>query len=92
MPKVGTQTIVRVTLGEHIVERRFKTDNTLNGVVDYLGSLSSLLATKINSGEWVLINSTTFPIKHVELNIDRNKTFYALEMWPSAWLTVQPRE
>jgi hypothetical protein len=92
MPKVGTQTIVRITLGEHIVERRFKTDNTLNGVVDYLGSLSSLLATKINSGEWVLINSTTFPIKHVELNIDRNKTFYALEMWPSAWLTVQPRE
>ena len=89
--KVGTQTIVRITLGSHTVSRRFRTDNTLNAAINYLGSLSSLVPTKIASGEWTLMNTTTFPDRLLDLSVDRNKTFYALEMWPSTWLTVRPR-
>ena len=88
--KVGTQTIVRITLGQKTVERRFRTDNTLNAAIHYLGSLSSLLVTKINNGEWKLVNTTTFPEQMLDLDVDLNKTFYALSMWPSAWLTVRP--
>lgn len=89
--KVGTQTLVRIVLGSHTVERRFRTDNTLNAAVNFLGSLNSLVPTKIDNGEWVLVNTTTFPEREIDLETDRLKTFYALEMWPSAWLTVRPR-
>ena len=89
--KQGTQTLVRITLGAHTVDRRFRTDNTLNAAINYLGSLSSLIPTKIDNGEWILINTTTFPEQILDLNIDRNKTFYALEMWPSAWLELRAK-
>jgi len=89
--KVGSQTILRITLGSQTLSRRFRTDNTLNAAIDYMGSRSSLLPEKILSGEWILMNTTTFPEQPIDLSLDRTRTFTTLEMWPSAELTVRPK-
>jgi hypothetical protein len=88
--KVGSQTKLRITMGSQTIERRFRTDNTLNAVIDYMGSRSSLLPQKILSGEWTLMNTTTFPEQPIDLSLDRTRTFTVLELWPSGELTVRP--
>jgi hypothetical protein len=88
--KQGTNTTVRIKLGDQYVNRRFRTDNTLQAAVDFLGSLSSLVPGKLDAREWKLVNTTTFPARDVDLETDRRRTFYALEMWPSAELTLEP--
>lgn len=88
--KEGTNTNLRVKLGEHYVTRRFRTDNTLQAAIDFLGSLSSIVPGKLLANEWKLVNSTTFPARDVDLKTDLKRTFYALDMWPSAELTLEP--
>jgi len=88
--KQGTNTTLRIKLGDQYVTRRFRTDNTLQGVVDFLGSLSSIVPGKLDAREWKLVNTTTFPARDVDLETDRRRTFFALEMWPSAELTLKP--
>jgi hypothetical protein len=88
--KQGTNTTLRIRLGDQYVNRRFRTDNTLQAAVDFLGSLSSLVPDKLDAREWKLVNTTTFPARDVDLETDRRRTFFALEMWPSAELTLEP--
>ena len=89
--KSGSNTNLRVKLGDdRFLTRRFRTDNTLQAAIDWLGSLSSLVPAKLGTGEWKLVNTTTFPARDVDLAMDRKRTFYALGMWPSAEITLLP--
>merc|ERR1712146_124392 len=86
--RVGQNTTIRFKLGERFQSRRFRSDNTLQAAINHMGSMSSLIPSKLETGDWILVNSTTFPPENVDLDMSLRQTFYALGMWPSAELTI----
>jgi len=88
----GQQTRIICVIGGTRLERRFPSDADLGHVLNFLGSQSSVLLTKIQSGEWALMNTTTFPEERIEMDErTRGSTLYALGMWPSAELTIRQK-
>eukprot|EP00944_MAST-04C_sp_MAST-4C-sp1_P014605 g14605.t1 len=80
----GEQTKITFVISEKRFSRRFPSDCSLhNSILNWLGTLSSIIPAKIISGEWILMNTTMFPSKPMEFCESRNKTLYALKLWPS---------
>ena len=80
----GEQTKITFVISEKRFSRRFPSDCSLhNSILNWLGTLSSIIPAKIISGDWILMNTTMFPSKPMEFCESKNKTLYALKLWPS---------
>jgi hypothetical protein len=86
-------TRIGVTFGSgpfSAARRRFAADDTLADVRTWLGAEhSSLVAGKLQSGEFVLVNATLRETSLLDLKRDADKTLHALGLWPGAELAVK---
>lgn len=88
---VAGTTRIRVFCGDHVVERRFHSDDVVNGIIMWLGAeRSSLIPGKLASGSWELVNSTLYPPHVMELEDLYDTTLQSAGLWPGAELKVQP--
>ena len=80
----GEQTKITFVISEKRFSRRFPSDCSLqDSILNWLGTLSSIIPAKIFSGEWILMNTTMFPSTPMEFCESKDKTLYALKLWPS---------
>ncbi len=80
----GEQTKITFVISKKRFTRRFPSDCSLvDTVINWLGSLNSVIPKKIISGEWILKNTTMFPSTDIDFNDSKNNTLYGLKLWPS---------
>jgi len=92
-PELGVAgtTVIRVFFSDKVVQRRFNSDDIVEGIIMWLGAEhSSVIPKKLRSGEWELTNATLFPEAVVDVNEVEQKTLQAANFWPSAELRIQP--
>eukprot|EP00505_MAST-04D_sp_SCG-Rhode-Island_P003785 Stramenopile-MAST_4_protein_3785 len=90
-PAVGEmqQTRICIILGKTRFERRFYTDCTLVSVMNYAGSINSIIPRKVENKDWEFVNSTMYPPKKIDYACDKDKTLYSLDLWPSGTLELR---
>lgn len=71
------------------LQRRFLSDDVLRHVISWLGSQSSKLPARLESGLDVLVDDTMFPARKVDVSECSAQTLQGLGFWPSALLRVQ---
>ena len=80
----GQQTKITFVISEKRYTRRFPSDCSLqDSILNWLGSLNSVIPMKIASGEWILKNTTMFPAINMDYDDSKGNTLYALKLWPS---------
>jgi hypothetical protein len=80
----GEQTKITFVISKKRFTRRFPSDCSLvDTVINWLGSLNSVIPKKIISGDWILKNTTMFPSTDIDFNDSKNNTLYGLKLWPS---------
>ena len=80
----GQQTKITFVISEKRYTRRFPSDCSLqDSILNWLGSLNSVIPMKIASGEWILKNTTMFPAVNMDYDDSKGNTLYALKLWPS---------
>jgi len=86
----GTTRITVFVLGK-VLQRRFSADDTLKGVIMWLGATHcSLIPDKLSCNEWELIDKTLYPLRAIDIVKQMDKTLQSIELWPSAELLIQP--
>jgi len=90
-PAVGEmqQTRICIILGKARFERRFYTDCTLVSVMNYAGSINSIIPRKVENKDWEFVNSTMYPPKKIDYACEKDKTLYSLDLWPSGTLELR---
>lgn len=83
-----TRISITVAKGAPPLKRRFVSDDTLQDVVNWIGSERSVVAVKISEGVWRLADKTLLQHR-VFSKEDFPKTLHALDLWPSAELEVR---
>jgi len=82
---------------QHKISRGFDSDDTLGDVVNWLGGHASVIPTKLETGEWTIVdrnrNGSEEDYNYHRLDVSElsNKTLHYIGCWPSGRIAVVPR-
>uniref|UniRef100_A0A7S3UYG9 UBA domain-containing protein n=2 Tax=Aplanochytrium stocchinoi TaxID=215587 RepID=A0A7S3UYG9_9STRA len=82
--------VIKVFLGNDIQHsRRFFCDDTLMSVVQWLGTLSSVIPDKLLLSEWDLVDVSLYPGKHIPVCDNLGSTLQSLQWFPSGQIEIR---
>mmetsp|Transcript_17151 Transcript_17151/g.20789 ORF Transcript_17151/g.20789 Transcript_17151/m.20789 type:complete len:384 (+) Transcript_17151:186-1337(+) len=81
--------VIKIFLGENLEHsRRFFCDDTLESVVQWLGSLSSIIPDKLLMSEWDLVDVSLYPAKRIPIPESLGSTLQSLGWFPSGQMEI----
>jgi hypothetical protein len=89
-PAEGRGALIQVIVAEDTLRRRFDGDDTLQDVLNWLGSHGTDIPVKILSREWCLVDLNRYPAIPMDCAVNKGHTIQFIGCWPSGKLEVLP--